>query len=605
MVSAGTKARPLHPTPRRAAGTGAEATPEIARDDAPSRSIRAASNNHCASKLLSCIFAQVTSRPPTVRGTLAATASPPPTEDSPPASGPPSVGSILRSLGEDTEGTIRGDELWRAVEYRFTLAETLELRAEQSLLLDSSKLFPLAHESSQFEIVPIPGLGGRDSIVTIKVTSVEGTRNVPRLNADSVEYLTGCNPAESQFDVVIPLTRSELLSSPTVTVETRSATAQPLDIRASLGQLRPVSDLHAQNTTPSTMPLLRVFLPEYATSNIAGLLCELNWASEAREVRGALEEAESIDESGRAKSVYFAVSGSLDRVKASTEALHRRIDESAQALLMDAGRRNTATPSEWRAEVASALETLSEWDQAHQRKKLRKLSLAGIYSAGMDWANLLDQLRPRFVLLSEVDQASGEIDLAALEHSLGDSLSDVARFSSIRVPFTTENEPGTLGKRSSVVLAGLGILLLLTTLVDTSWLSIGNGPTEELAGTLRDPLVALLLVFPAALYAQFFQSRPRSPIGIRAQMATFAILSLVFALPAAPAIAAAVGWDLRAVSILCFVCAAVAFGTSVWLWLSFSDDRLRKMRLKAILEAPELRAGPDGKLALPTLQPRV
>jgi hypothetical protein len=172
------------------------------------------------------------------------------------------------------------------------------------------------------------------------------------------------------------------------------------------------------------------------------------------------------------------------------------------------------------------------------------------------------------------------------------------------LPFSTEREPKTQGNRTALLLASLGALLIVLATVDRSmWtpcvadagICESQPPTifaTSSLGTITEVLVAILLIFPAALYAQFYQARPQTDIGNRAQLGTFALLSLVFALPILPAALLAAGHSIRTSAFFIFWSGFVALASALTVGLVFRAKRLRSLRWKFAKAAEPVTVGP-------------
>lgn len=187
----------------------------------------------------------------------------------------------------------------------------------------------------------------------------------------------------------------------------------------------------------------------------------------------------------------------------------------------------------------------------------------------------------------------GSIDLADFVERASEVTSPARYLSAgLQVPFTAEREPSTLGRASSLLLGILGVTLVIMAMLDSTWLFsvsqwIGFNrdapvpPSPDMSG-LRDAVVAILVIFPGVLYGQFFQSRPKSPVGVKAQMATFALMSLLFVLPVIPAVILAVGGSSAAASVFLFLGGIVSIIVAVVSTFALRPARLLKLRLEEV-----------------------
>jgi hypothetical protein len=158
------------------------------------------------------------------------------------------------------------------------------------------------------------------------------------------------------------------------------------------------------------------------------------------------------------------------------------------------------------------------------------------------------------------------------------------------IPFTAKKE-GNQSKTSGAILLLFALTMLFISTIDLSWLGAQGSFFEFLRnlsqlsnGTemkdLREPLIAMLLIFPTALYAQFFQTRPKERLGVGVQLSTFAALSLVFALPVIPAAFVAIGWSSVVVSVACVSTAIIGVIMAVLVIWMFSNKSLLGVRVR-------------------------
>jgi hypothetical protein len=166
------------------------------------------------------------------------------------------------------------------------------------------------------------------------------------------------------------------------------------------------------------------------------------------------------------------------------------------------------------------------------------------------------------------------------------------------VPFTMERDPQIHRLRTSVVLGLLALTLAIPALVllPEFWAvpapdAIRDihasliAPNPILPNSLRGPMATLLLLFPAALYSQFLQFRPGTPIAARARGGTYILLSLLFALPIVPAGLVAAGGSFSLVVVLMAFLAIVTLAAAAWTWFALRSSSMEKRRRKSVARA--------------------
>jgi len=503
----------------------------------------------------------------------------------------PASAAVYEDLWQSVVGADRDSGPWRAVEYRFSLDDALDLSVSRSFYLDSQILEKSGVLRSEIEVIPLPRIESHTWPALVEVVSITGRRTTVPVHPQSLKKLVEhAGAAEGEY-IGIPLTLEESRSSPIVSVTTSSTTRHPLDSKLRARQLQPVSSFYAPFEYKSTVPALRVSLPEYAETDVAAIVCQLDWSRDAERLQLAALDIESLPDlsaQGRAELLSGKVSTAFRKAQDDIEKSISLARDSASAAISQVEGDGYKPPDSWTVELLASDRLLRHWSAKWPAPGPNDAQdFNDVLESASQLCDVLRYLAPRFVLIVAIQRITGLACFVESRTAFPDGLRKSTRLLSVRVPFTTEREPGTLGKRSSVVLFGLGALLGLTALVDLSWLGIGESKDAG-SDPLRDPLVALLLIFPAALYGQFFQSRPRSAIGIRAQLGTFAILSLLFALPIGPALAAAIGLPLWFVSLICAVLAVFASVAGWWVWRVFSNDRLRELRVNEVTGSEEV-----------------
>lgn len=492
------------------------------------------------------------------------------------------------------------------------LERRLGLRPEQ-IDLDPTSRTPLASTvgiRNDLQLIPCPfrpGNGGQVS--RVDVHSFGDVRTALPVDLHSIETLSGASEKDMetiQEFLCIPFQEQEWRAAPTVSIRSDDP-GEPKDANFSLIAAKPASKIRA-NLNSDPLPMrLTMQLPEYAHVDVIALELKaelLLTPSLVEETLGGLnkEEAnpsnpdkkheilsglarsavhEQNDLATQAKTFFFDAYGHVQaRLKERSEYVDLAQDE--RNLTSWAGRLLEASNA-FKDFAASARGRESPAEARNRAKELKTL--------------FRDYQSVNFVLLTGLEQ--GElIDLSQFKgiQSVGDG-----RFGLVRVtaPYTAEKEPGSLNVTSTAFVAALGFLLILMACVDLSWLawvlklspftqerwSQGVrlfGRTELDINQVRATMVAVLLVVPVVLYAQFFQNRPKSVAGVKAQITAFVILSLFFIFPVLPAAWLAIGGPLPITAIGLLLLGSFAIFIAVRTAIALRQPRLLKWRIALI-----------------------
>lgn len=391
------------------------------------------------------------------------------------------------------------------------------------------------------------------------------------------------------------MSAEEFAASPVVNVESTSEYRSPPTDGFHLGQLWPVGCMEIVFHGNTPFSALAAQFPEHAHVDVVGIKCSVDWTTFTNSVRELLN-SEHLREAGEvdAEGVWETFCTNVDQhcvymVHGIVRGLKNAIGEAATSVLND--KKRTKTESIWMGGLDGTLAACDEWSTTWRKSGI------DARTAKSAAEKLIEALNTgaSFVLPGKLS-TEGQIDQAKFVAALRGSAERLVRVDSVIAPFTSEREPGTQGKRSSLILGLLATILLGVSIVDLSWLpkwwifswipeaTMPDATSAvERAESLRESLVALLLIFPAALYGQFFQLRPTSLVGHRAQSGTFAALSALFALPIIPAALIATGSNLAMLSVVAMVLGALSLFSAVIVGLLFSGGALERVRVSSLI----------------------
>ena len=491
-----------------------------------------------------------------------------------------------------------GKSLWQLV------AQSLDLRSGQARVVRSWQL-----DSNRFEalcsrqdlgafLVPINAWLATSGLSEVKVRSIWRTRvTEPVDDAVSAAVQRSHDTASDPARCVL-LRADETRSFPVVEISTEAPAVAEVGRKFRLRQFLPVARFKVA-FDGVRLTELRVSLPVDVSVHVAAITCRFDFefavveleSQVAATIRGASDEALLLE-----AEVNGYVRGSMESSAANliknnvgilVDALRGQIIEAAK--VANAGFRSVGclkakvAPNEWTAELDGLVE---EFDRI---RKLLAAVPSGSLAAARDVADQLQVLlrasRPLIVLPAKYEPSTGVL----VPPELGNDYAGARKHlvvAEVAIPFTTEREPSTQGKRSALILLVLAMLLAIVAAFDRSWIPhlpwLRRLATEDLDPmthrSLLDPMVGLLVLFPAILYGQFFQTRPRSQVGYQAQLGLFGLLSVMFALPLVPASLLVTDVDTQLISILLLALAVTTFIAGVLILRVFRSDNLRRLR---------------------------
>jgi hypothetical protein len=491
---------------------------------------------------------------------------------------------------------------WNYVAQEVIVRESLDVTLRRTWHLDSRILLDMRQDLGQRALIPlIPLNPASPSANKITIAALAAERTTDPVPARTLNSLTDSgSPGQTAWTrwLAVPMSAGEFTSSPVVNVLATSEYRNPVSGRFSLGELWPVGcmEIVFHGNTPFTAIAAR--FPEYATVDIVGIKCTVTWTQKADEISDLLN-SESLKQAPDTPGVWRTFYKSVDNdcfnaVNGQFTELKSAIEQAASTTLGEAEQRKSRAI--WSGGLDLTKTAFEKWTKAWNNNnpdaKQVKEAAEGLIKILRDGT--------KFVLPGKLS-SEGNIEQANLVAALRESVDRLVRVDSVVAPFTSEREPSTQGRRSSLILALLGLVLLGSAFVDLRWLPNlpifdwlphtapmpNKAVVLERANSLREPMVALLLIFPAALYGQFFQLRPTSLVGHRAQSATFAALSTLFALPIVPAAYLAAGGTLPKTSVVCLAIGIVALIAAVVVGLLFSGTALERVRTKALIKQIE------------------
>jgi hypothetical protein len=494
---------------------------------------------------------------------------------------------------------------WNYVAQEVTVGDSLDVSIRRTWHLDSEVLLSIYKDLDDQALIPLTPLDSSspsaNRVTIAALPTVRTTTPIPARTLASLLASTSMDEPAWRRWLAVPMTASEFTSSPVVNVQAVSEYGSPSADAFNLRQLWPVGNVEIifNGVTPFTA--LTAKFPAYASVDVVGIRCTIQWSHYANTIRELLASDRIKQAPDGAKGVWQALYTAIDEscffdVSPMLKEITAAVEKAALSALGDKLQRKTADI--WSGGLAQATKAFDAWTEAFNGGEPRSDE---VQRAAEGLITTLDG-GTTFVLPGRLSR-EGNIEQAALVAQLRGAVDRLVRVDSVVAPFTSEREPSTQGKRSSLILALLGLVLLGTAAVDLSWLpdwrffnwlpnttALDEAARETKANSLREAMVALLVIFPAALYGQFFQLRPSSLVGHRAQSGTFAALSILFALPILPAAVMAVTDMLPLTSAMSSVIGIAAIAIAVVVWILFSDTALRRVRTRALIR--ELKVGP-------------
>jgi hypothetical protein len=461
----------------------------------------------------------------------------------------------LRCAPEEQTGGSRG--FWRAVSQTVRLDESLGMELVTTWVIDGAAVANAHSVQTKGRLLEIP-LDHPAEHISVHISAVGASRSMRPLDARSIESLRGSamgavsqRPRSTEPDhPMIYLDGRELAACPSVTI-TIALDGHPIvGRRFGIRRFLPVSAVESSiegrrgnGKAPTGFPQLRLAFPRFVTTDSAVLQFRVDWTPHVTGLQSLYQRFEQFGWTGRSRGEFNELLRELNEKMASLEAyirdlqawnrttVHRSFGQlPANRTWRDSLRR---TRRSFRDTIASASSEIVQADTPVSDKELEEP--VRTISAQINYmANDETQFPVRCKL--------GQDNVVECPTPRG---RDRRLFASERldpsgliIPFSTEREPSTQGLRSSALLAILGGTMLGLTDFDTSWYpwSHASALSSSESMQLASPFAALLLIFPALLYAQFLQTRPRTDLGNSAQLGLFALLSLMFTLPIVPLI---------------------------------------------------------------------
>jgi hypothetical protein len=522
--------------------------------------------------------------------------------------------------------------LWVPLELRVSFDESLGITIENIATLNSRALLDAVPKIEGRQLVPIMVSVDDDDEVDHQprvevLTATQRRVTVPVAPAALALMLGGPLPRPHYRAII--LDGLDCISFPMVAIALPSRSSpvgqsglEPsrASVMQSIAELRPVGHVDVVFTSGTQLTPIRLQVPSRATVDVVGIECTIDLSGKIGGVDRLLADAQQEIAAGSQEpgGRTGAPGRLLQRRTAASELALELIEREASELkdLLEAlskavqvgvrsrlGLPEAEVAAEWIGPLNDVRSALADWLKSVRegRPRVEGNGRSNTTSRTMEEAviaagRLKEILRRQMVLVlpAALDPTTGLLDSGMLREV---HRSVPVKVGGLRVPFTTEREPETQGRRSGFILMTLGILMLAMACVDLSWLPsyrvfhwlpnvMALLPSEEeaRAGLVIEPLVTLLLVFPAALYTQVFQNRPKTEMGNRAQLGTFAALSVAFVLPTVPAAVLIVTTDLKTFSILATIVAVVITAVGAVVWTLFLPSRLARMRARLVVE---------------------
>jgi hypothetical protein len=495
------------------------------------------------------------------------------------------------------------DNLWSFLGYEVSFDDLLQISLGGFWKLESRELLSNNVSTEDLELIPISAMQrARTRANNAVVTSMHGQREVVPVPFNSMAGMLLDHSDSWHNYLALPLSKEEYSASPVVKLSTiRPDRREKIKLRRLHRQLLPVGKIELRFDQPSPLGPIEIAAPDFATIEWVALDCKISVSSHVDEIRDCVTMA-----GGTSVQQTEILKAGVERVvNLLTGALGHVADhvDEAQRQARRIKRFPTIRRRSWSHNLRRIIAELQEtWENCPRDSAGLKRQIDRLIT-------LLQSASIEFSYCTKVTKNTNlEVALDRLDSVLGE-LTQFTSLKSLVIPFTTEKEPHNQPRSAGATLLVLAALMMVISFFTSNWPSndSGNGLPELLNKLrpdsieftqLREPLVALLLIFPAALYARFFQARPRSGLGAGVQLNTFAALSLVFALPMIPAVLVATGWSLEVVSAACGLAALVAVIAGALVLRLFSQGSLGRLRRREATLAARprpRRRGPDGR----------
>lgn len=492
------------------------------------------------------------------------------------------------------------DSPWEYVAQQVAIDDKLDVTLRRTWHLNSEALIDLGCDLGVKALIPIQPLDPRStSRNQVEIRALTSSRTVTPVPYRTLSDL-GFDGDGSGW-LAVPMTAEEYTSSPVLNVSASYGADKSPTHGLRLSQFWPSASFRVRFQADTPLSALSARFPEHATVDVTGTVCHISFKEQASSVE-QLKKKFLQPDAPNLNVVLRTFYSNVDDycfvpVDSIVGRLREVIEKSGIAVLGKKEFKNTR--ESWDGELPAVLAALKEWADAWNggNYEFAKISEAA------DRLIIALKKGADFVIPSAVEK-NGNIDHSLVLAELRDKWSGSVFVNAFVVPFTSEKEPGTQGKRSSLLLALLGAVLLVAAGGDLSWTPSwtwlgpsldwlrNDGPDVQREAELRGVLVTLLLVFPAVLYAQFFQLRPKSPVGHRAQSGTFGLLSALYAAPLFPAAFLAAEGSLQTTSVMMVFLGLANLGAAAATWAIFSKPSLRWIRLRSL--ARSMRTAGDG-----------
>ncbi|MGL5824618.1 MAG: hypothetical protein ACRCYU_07255 [Nocardioides sp.] len=475
------------------------------------------------------------------------------------------------------------------------LGDDLQFTVRRTIALDSEQIVTGLKLENPVELVPVSSPGYLGS-VTVSVEAVGHRRTITPISPLALRAQDQ-KPDHSEEGIkaflALALTKDEYTHFPVISIEAKSRFRTRGRNLLSWRQLLPVSVAKLEfGDPPGAVLPISINFPELATIDVTLLKARVvHWQPELSILNEVLSRlplnGSDANRADRADlnmlitnlgTAYHSAHGILSSILTAQE-------DQTRLLASPTLRRKKLVPTPWKRELVELRTRIEEWN----KKNPQTMATDQLRERSGKLIEILANTHPQFFFPAQVQEAS--IEPHALTAVIAGSQQRLS-CNEIALPYTTPKDQNVRGKRSSLLLIFLSLVLASVALTDLSWLGGWDSGTwlrttfpQRDPDDLREVLVALLLLFPAALYSQFFQSRPRSRLGSSARSGVFALLSLVFTLPIVPVTLIAIGRSLRQASIASATCAGICLAAGVLVWLGFAPTVLSYLRRSSLRRA--------------------
>ena len=434
------------------------------------------------------------------------------------------------------------------------------------------------------------------SVTEVEVNALGHTRRVRPVPSHSLRDLAPLDEgelaaAEDAF-VCIPLTAKETHCSPTVSISwTTPGSARTDSFRPS--RFLPITDIRTSFIREGVPESVQLELPDHANADHIALefSAHLLMFSGLRNSIPILDEVVLSDKESPAPAALMAASTRTRMLTIAQDhralfqqiitMIHVKIDELGLATLINSRTRLT---KKWAGGAVRALAQIDAWNSRMPATPTSE----EVRAATLELAEILRSANGMKFVIPFRLSGSSVVELKNVRALANNPQRIAILWEGLRAPFTSEREPSSLGPGSAISMFFLAAVLGFLSWISWEWLPdawtiprSSTGASPEM-NDIRDALVTVLILFPAALYGQFFQHRPKSAAGLKAQLSTFTLFSLLFFLPLGPAAWIAMGGDVSSTSQILMAGAAVAILAGMLIALVLWPSTLLSFRLQNI-----------------------